>query len=272
MNFYNILVRTGNSIDLFSVLFHNINDILLSKFGGISGIIIHNDKSHQFIFCILKHKTLKHKRHIIQFCLNLLRVYILTIRAEKHILITTADIDSTIFVHSTHISGMQPTLFINNSFSSLLIFIISHHHILTTNNDFSHFVMRVGREDFSLHTRQHFTNGIQFIFVPERVTDKRSALRHTIADGKAKTDFLKELFRLRIHWRTTDDNLFKFTTKSLGEFTINGGKNSAIQERNHHSPTHCALLHHRLNLLTINFLNNKRHGKNTRRFYLGKCL
>ena len=205
---------------------------------------------------ILDNERLEHQVHIVKFVLDLLGVDILTVRSKDHSLATTANIECTILIDSTHIAGVQPTILIKHSLSRSLVLIVTLHNLLTLNKDLASNVVLIGRIDLNLAiVSQILTTrlGLKLCWIG-CYADKRSTLGHTITHSDGEANLLQECLRLLIHRSTTTYEDAYVTTECSHQLILDNRVEYGIEQRNLYSDAHRTLLEHREYLLAVYLL------------------
>lgn len=100
-------------IKFVSVDLHYLFYVRLLQTVGKSIVEIRIYKSNEFF--VLQHdKRLGYIRHVVQFALNLFRIDVLPAGSEKHVFTTTAYGDISLGIHYAKVTGMQPTVDVDN--------------------------------------------------------------------------------------------------------------------------------------------------------------
>ena len=97
----------------------------------------------------------QHQRLVIDDSFNLFRVYILSAGPEDHILEPSFDIEITMFIEHSQVSGPEPAVRCEYLPGLLFILIVSLHYIRPFGQDLSLTGNRIGVVNFYLLPRQH---------------------------------------------------------------------------------------------------------------------
>ena len=113
--------------------------------------------------------------------------------------------------------------------------------MLTTHLNLTHALgIRICNTCFHI-TLQHLSARLTTELLPWGETNQRSSLCHTITYGQWELDAAQEGLNLCVQWRTTNDNLGEFATKSIHQFLANLTQYHLIQQWHFQHPTNRSL-------------------------------
>ena len=212
------------------------------------------------------------QRHGVQLILYLLRVDVLSVGTEQHVLRAAVDIDIAVFIHGAEVAGVIPPVLVEGLACCLLVLVVAQHDVQALGQDFAWDGGWVWRVNLHLHVLHGTSAGARGKGVPVAVADDGSTLRSSVAHGVWEVDAFEERLHLLIEGGTTDNNLVHIATESLEHLLTNHFTHFLRNDRHLQQQSHTIVLNLGEHLLAHYFLNDQRHGDDHAGFHLGQGL
>ena len=112
-------------------------NLLLVKTCRLAGLVIGIYQSHQFAITF-HYQNLGYQRQVHIHILNLLGIDVLARRTQDHILAAALDIDVTLLVDSTQVTGMEPALGVDDIACGIGVLVVTQHHVVALDQQLTH--------------------------------------------------------------------------------------------------------------------------------------
>ena len=145
------------------------------------------------------------ERHIIELVLNFLRIDVLSVGSEEHVLDTSFDIYVSAWFHCGEISGVKPSVFVNNCVCGFLVFVVAEHHVHALGDEFARHVGWIRAYNLRLHVVNNWSARRYFVFVVVGKGDERCGLGGAVADGDGHSHAVEEFLDALIERCSTYD-------------------------------------------------------------------
>ncbi len=235
-----MLVRGHYLVEFLTDILHGGVEVGNGYVETVQSIIVRIDESHNLSVSV-HYQTFRHERHVVEFSLDFLRIYILTRRCQNHGLGPAAQEQGAVRISCAHIAGMQPAILIKHCCGGFRILIISFHHVRAAHTYLSRDILRILRVYAALHIGERPTRRSRYEVAPGRVGNQRPALRHAVTDSEREPDSGKKILHLMIKGSTTHNHLLELAAKSVDQLFPDFGIDERVKERHRESPPHRTL-------------------------------
>ena len=221
-------------------------------------LVVGHHECHEFAL-LLNDERLHNCLQVVEFCLNLLGVDILTIVGENHSLAASANEAVARLIHNAHIASMEPALRVEHSLGCGGVFVVTEGYILASHANLTRDIVGVGRVNLHLHTRHQPTARERLVGGVVSVANQGSALGHTIAHSVGQLNLFEQLLNIAIERSTTHNKLGECATKGVHKLGAYFLIDEFVEQRNLGEGLHGLLLQGGHNLTLNDFLNQQGH-------------
>ncbi len=229
------------------------------------------DQSDEFL-ATLHHHTLDDIRHGVEFVLYFLRIDVLSVGTEEHILRSTFYIYVAILVEQTKVASVIPALIVEHLGRLLFILVIAKHHVDASCENLARDIQRVWTVDDDLLMLGSLAARSWFKLMPVLIADDRRTLRSTIAHGVRESYLVQEGVHILIEGSATHDDLIEVATESLIHLVANLRVDLVLEKWSRAQHLHQRTLHLREHLLLDDLFYDERHGDDNSWLHLCESL
>ena len=229
------------------------------------------NQSNELVALLYNH-AFRYQGQRVELILNLLRVDILTVCAEQHVLATTLDEDVAVTIHSSEIACMIPSVLVNGLLGSFLILIVTQHYVRTLGKDFARYILRIRTIDADHHVEGSLTARARYEVFVILVADDRGTFCCAISHGIFETYAMEETFHFLVKGCTTDNHLVEVATEGIGYLVAYLLLHLLADHRHVEQHTHAVVLDLREYLLADNLLDNQRYRYDDGWLDAAECL
>ena len=212
------------------------------------------------------------ERHIIEFVLYFLRIDVLSVGSEEHVLDTSFYVYVSAWCHCGEVAGVKPSVFVEHGVCGFLVLVVAEHHVHALGDEFAWHVGRVGAYNLRLHVVNNWSARRYFVFVVVGKGDERSCLGGAVADGDGHSHAVEEFLDALIKRCSTYDYLECVASECL-HYTVAYVLLYLLVDDGHvQEQLHAVGLHLSQHLTAYYLLNNERYSHDESGLHLSKRL
>ena len=229
------------------------------------------NQSNELVALLYNH-AFRYQSQRVELILNLLRVDILTVCAEQHVLATTLDEDVAVTIHGSEVACMIPSVLVDGLLGSFLILIVTQHYVRTLGKDFAWYILWIRTVNANHHVEGSLTARARYEVLVILVADDRRTLCGTITHCISETYAMQETFHFLVKGCTTDNHLVEVATEGIGYLVAYLLLHLLADYRHVEQHTHAVVLDLREYLLADNLLDNQRNCNDNGWLDASECL
>ena len=201
-------------------------------------------------------------RHVVQFVLDFLRVDVLPVGAQNHILAPSLDVDIPVGVDDAHVARVQPAVRVEGGGSGFRVLEVTGHDAIPLGKDFSDNMLLVRGVDAQRDTVNRFAATARLESLPVVIAQQGTAFRHAVPHGVREADGVQEMFYFLVERGAADNQFFETPAESCHHFLPDFLPDFFIDDRDAHQQFHVRLLNGGEHFFPDNLLDDEGDGDN----------
>ena len=217
------------------------------------------DEGHEFLVA-LHDDGFADEGHRVELVLNLLRVDVLAVGTEEHILDAALDEDMALGSHDAEVAGVVPAFGVDGFTRGFLVLVVSEHQVGAAGDNLAGHEPGIMAEDLHFHAVDGDAHGGRHEVLMVAIGDERRTLGGAIAAGDGEADADEELFYLLVEGCTTHDDLLDVAAEGFEHLLADGLLHLLADYRHIEQQPEGIVLDLREYALADDLLDDERHG------------